>query len=83
MQYIGKANKFYTLWEVTERKMTSLRGNTYTVINHQYFKNISFDLAKAKKLYPNAIIDETAYADDILTIEEREAAERERLRKER
>ena len=59
MQYIGKANKFYTLWEVTENKMTSLRGNTYTVINHQYFKNISFDLNKAKKLYPNAIVDET------------------------
>lgn len=59
MQYIGKADKFYTLWEVTEETRTSLRGNTYKIVHHQYFKNISFDLNKAKAKYPNAIVDET------------------------
>lgn len=59
MQYIGKADKFYTLWEVTVDTRTSCRGNTYKVVNHQYIKNISFDKNKAIHKYPNAIVDES------------------------
>lgn len=58
MEYIGKADKFYTLWEVTEDHCTTHRGEPYTIIHHQYIKNISFDLTKAKEKYPNAIVDE-------------------------
>lgn len=58
MEYIGKSDKFYTLWEVTEDHYTTHRGEPYTVIHHQYIKNISFDLVKAKEKYPNAIVDE-------------------------
>lgn len=59
MEYIGKSNKFYTLWEVTSNSMTTSRGEKYTVIHHVYIKNISFDLNKAKEKYPNAIVDES------------------------
>lgn len=57
MQYIGKADKFYTLWEVNTETRTTMRGETYRVTTHQYIKNISFDLVKATNKYPNAILD--------------------------
>lgn len=57
MEYIGKADKFYTLWEIDIETRTSLRGQTYKVIHHQYIKNISFDESVAVKKYPNAILD--------------------------
>jgi len=57
MEYIGKAEKFYTLWEVTEESRTTTRGQIYKVIHHQYIKNISFCLKKATYKYPNAIVD--------------------------
>jgi len=57
MKYIGKSDKFYTLWEVNTETRTTMRGETYRVTNHQYIKNISFDLNKAKNKYPNAIVD--------------------------
>ena len=59
MEYIGKAEKFYTLWEVWEETHTTIRGESYKAIHHQYIKNISFDLNKVKDKYPNAIIDES------------------------
>lgn len=59
MEYIGKAEKFYTLWEVFEETRTTLRGQTYKVIHHQYIKNVSFDKEKALAKYPNAILDES------------------------
>ena len=57
MEYIGKSEKFYTLWEVNTETRTTMRGETYRVTTHQYIKNISFDLNKAKNKYPNAIVD--------------------------
>ena len=54
MEYIGKSNKFYTLWEVTIESRTTNRGERYHVTTHQYIKNISFDLNTAKSKYPNA-----------------------------
>jgi len=57
MEYIGKSDKFYTLWEVNTETRTTTRGETYRVTTHQYIKNISFDLVKATNKYPNAILD--------------------------
>ena len=57
MEYIGKSDKFYTLWEVNTETRTTMRGETYRVTTHQYIKNISFDLVKATNKYPNAILD--------------------------
>jgi len=59
MKVIGKAEKFYTLWEVTEESRTTVRGQVYKVICHQYIKNISFDKDKVLKLYPGVEIDES------------------------
>jgi len=58
MKYIGKASKFYTLWEVYSETRQSLRGNTYKVTHHQYIKNISFDKEIALSKYPDAVLDE-------------------------
>lgn len=59
MKYIGKSNKYYTLWEVTVEPRTTSRGQPYTVTHHIYLKNISFDKDKAVEKYPEAIIDES------------------------
>lgn len=60
MKYIGKANKFYTLWEVYE-DTRYFRGEPYKVSVHEYLKNISFDLETAKSKYPDATVDETLH----------------------
>ena len=57
MKYIGKANKYWTLWEVYE-DTRYFRGEPYKVSVHEYLKNISFDLETAKEKYPGAIVDE-------------------------
>ena len=57
MEYIGKSTKFYTLWDVWEETHHTQRGEAYKIIHHQYIKNISFDIDKAKSKYPNAIVD--------------------------
>lgn len=56
MEVIGFTTKYYTLWEVTEEIIREKWGS-YKRITHQYLKNISFDLGKAKEKYPNAIVD--------------------------
>jgi hypothetical protein len=63
MQAIGFANKFYTLWSirVDEQYYTAPNGNhylSYTTTYYTYHKNISFDLEKAKALYPGLTVDE-------------------------
>ena len=40
---IGKADKFYTLWEITEDTHTMADGRHYTVTHHIYVKNLSFN----------------------------------------
>ena len=60
MKVIGFANKFYTLWEVTESTTPSeINGMSVSTIHYEYIKNISFDLETAINKYPNATIDET------------------------
>lgn len=57
MEYIGKANKYYTLWNIYETTRSQF-GETYKVRVHEYVKNISYSLETAKEKYPNAIVDE-------------------------
>ena len=40
---IGFANKFYTLWNITEETKSLGNGCNYVVTHYTYIKNISFD----------------------------------------
>lgn len=55
---IGFANKYYTLWEVTETTQENSRGN-YLIIRYRYLHNLSFDKDKAFAKFPEAKWDET------------------------
>ena len=57
MEYIGKANKYWTLWNIYEETRYSF-GEPYKVCVHQYLKNISYSLKVAQEKYPDAIVDE-------------------------
>ena len=67
MKTIGFANKFYTLWDVKSEPLfttvktangdQSYRSGTHYICT--YIKNVSTDVEKVAKLYPNAPIDET------------------------
>lgn len=57
MKKIGFANQYYTLWEVTTIPQYTQYEN-FTVYTHDkevntYIKNISIDVEKVKKLYPD------------------------------
>ena len=43
---IGFANKFYTLWNITEETKSLGNGCNYVVTHYTYIKNISFDIMK-------------------------------------
>lgn len=56
MTVIGFANKFYTLWDIRVDNIYTRDGSNRligTQTFHSYLKNISFDLDKVMKLYPN------------------------------
>lgn len=55
---IGFANKYYTLWQITEEKRPLGNGHNYVVTHYNYIKNISLDKEIALSKYPNAILDE-------------------------
>jgi len=60
---IGFATQYYTLWNYDSEKTygTDAYGNRYvTSITHKYYyrKNISMDLEKVKKLYPDVEIED-------------------------
>lgn len=59
MQVIGKANKYYTLWEVTKETRAGYDGRPYTATVHEYIKNISMDIEVVKAKYPGVTIDES------------------------
>ena len=59
MEYIGKAKKFYTLWEVSSEPYVSSRGRDFIATHHRFVKNISFDFDKAVAKHPNATVDLT------------------------
>ena len=61
MKYIGKSNKFYTLWDVYSETRHTQRGEAYKVIHHQYIKNISFDKDIAMSKHPDAVLDENLH----------------------
>ena len=58
MKVIGFANKFYTLWEVTEDTHNLGNGHSYIITHYYFIKNISFDKETAIAKYPEAKIDE-------------------------
>ena len=55
---IGFANKYYTLWNITEESKPLCNGCNYVVTHYTYIKNISFDKETALAKYPNATLDE-------------------------
>ena len=55
-QAIGFANKFYTLWTITDECKSLGNGRIYKVTHYCYIKNISMDKGTAITKYPNAII---------------------------
>lgn len=55
---IGFANKFYTLWEISEETKPLGNGHSCVVTHYNYIKNISFDKETALAKYPNATFDE-------------------------
>lgn len=55
---IGFANKFYTLWNITDEYKDLGNGRTYVVTHYNYIKNISFDKETALAKYPGATLDE-------------------------
>lgn len=57
MKTIGKANKYYTLWDVWEEDVNPEVGRPYTIIHHQYLKNLSIDYDKAIAKAGDAQID--------------------------
>jgi uncharacterized protein (DUF3820 family) len=62
-QAIGFANKFYTLWSIDKEPVYTTDSNgkhwlTGHNIRYTYHKNISFDLDKAKSLYPTLEVQE-------------------------
>ncbi len=59
MNVIGKANKFYTLWDITEDIRQMHDGRSYTVTHYCFIKNLSFDKEAAMAKVPGAEIDET------------------------
>lgn len=58
MKVIGFANKFYTLWEVTEETKDLGNGHKYVITHFYYIKNISFDKETAFAKYPGLDFDE-------------------------
>lgn len=58
MKVIGFANKFYTLWDVTEETKDLGNGHKYVVTHFAYIKNISFDKETAFSKYPGLDFDE-------------------------
>jgi hypothetical protein len=51
---IGKANTMYTLWN-----KRVINHESYTTERYTFLKNVSKDLNKVKRLYPELIIDES------------------------
>lgn len=63
IQAIGFANKFFTLWSIDAEPVytTDAYGKHWLTGYHTrytYHKNISFDLEKAKALYPSLEVQE-------------------------
>ena len=61
---IGFANKFYTLWHITEETKPLGNGRSYMITHYTFIKNISFDKETALSKYPEAIFDEKGEKDE-------------------
>lgn len=61
MKVIGKANKFYTLWEITNESRPLGNGRTYNVTIYSFIKNLSFNKEDAMAKVPGAEVDESIH----------------------
>lgn len=57
MKAIGFANKYYTLWEITERNENISTKSYVSVKYARFIQNISMNEEVARKLYPSAKVD--------------------------
>ena len=55
---IGFANKYYTLWQISEETKPLGNGCNYVITHYTYIKNISFDKKTALAKYPGATLNE-------------------------
>ena len=55
---IGFANKYYTLWQISEETKPLGNGRSYVITHYTYVKNISFDKETALAKYPGATLNE-------------------------
>lgn len=58
MLKIGFANKYYTLWQLTERLVDTPCGGSEIIKEYTYVKNISMDEDTAKSKYPGVEYDD-------------------------
>ena len=58
MKVIGKADKYYTLWDVTEETIHIDENKSYKKIKCQYLQNLAMDRDVAMKKVPGAEVDE-------------------------
>ena len=58
---IGFANKFYTLWQISEETKPLGNGRSYVITHYTYVKNISFDKETALAKYPGATLNENLH----------------------
>lgn len=62
---IGFANKFYTLWSITDETKPLGNGHNYITTHYTFIKNISFDKETALAKYPNATLNENLHGKTI------------------
>ena len=75
MKKIGFANKFFTLWDIEAKNHFSVdsNGNSYLsgrTIQHYFIKNISKDIDRVKKLFPNIEIDMNLKGSKVFSVYE-------------
>ena len=77
-------SNWYALTEEELKTLCDANSIEMRVTNgHEYADIATEDVQLLARRFYNAVIDDMAYTDDLLTQDEREAAERERLRQER
>ena len=77
-------SNWYALTEEELKTLCDANSIEMRVTNgHEYADISTEDVQLLARRFYNAVIDDMAYTDDLLTQDEREAAERERLRQER
>ena len=64
---IGFANKYYTLWQISEETKPLGNGRSMVVTHYTYVKNISFDKETALAKYPGALLFNSVHSSVLLS----------------